>query len=60
MAQGRFTKEEAEHVNKALNELFEAVPKTRRMDFLGHLNDIALFLGAAKQAAPSEGSTKSQ
>ena len=54
MAQGDFTKEEAVQTGKAVNEVFDALPKKKRMDFLGHLNDILLFLGAAKKAAPEE------
>jgi hypothetical protein len=52
MAQGEFTKEEATQTEEAVNELFEALPKSRRFDYIGHLNDILLFLAAAKQAAP--------
>lgn len=54
MAQGEFTKEEAEATKDAVNELFEAIPKSKRMDFLGHLNDIFLFIEAAKRVAPEE------
>lgn len=36
---------------KALNEMFEAIPKNKRMGFIGHLNDISLFLEAAAKAA---------
>jgi hypothetical protein len=54
MAQGEFTKEEAAETEKAVNEMFEGIPKARRMSFIGHLNDVLLFLKAAKNAAPSE------
>lgn len=54
MAQGEFTKEEAQAVQKILDELFEGIPKSRRMNYIGHLNDIALFLSAAEKAAPNE------
>ena len=54
MAQGDFTKEEATETEKAVDELFKGLPKTKQMQFLGHLNDILLFLNAAKQAAPAE------
>lgn len=54
MAQGEFTKEEATQVLGVVNDLFEGIPKTKRMDYLGHLNDICLFLEAAKGAAPTE------
>ena len=54
MAQGEFTKEEATETIKAVTELFEGLPKTKRPEFFGHLNDISLFLEAAKRAAPNE------
>jgi hypothetical protein len=54
MAQGKFTKEEAEQTKKAVEEMFNAIPKSRRMEYIGHLNDILLFIEAAQKAAPSE------
>ncbi len=54
MAQGQFTKEEAAETVKAVEEMFEGLPKTRRGDYIGHLNDILLFIRAAEQAAPNE------
>ncbi len=53
MAQGDFTKDEAEFIRKAANELFEGIPKSHRMKYLGHLNDILLFILAARDAAPN-------
>lgn len=54
MAQGDFTKEEAAETMKALNEVFAALPKSKKAEFFGHLNDISLFLESAKRAAPPE------
>ena len=54
MAQGEFTKEEAEQMMDAVNELFKAISKTKRMNYLGHLNDVCLFLETAKKIAPNE------
>jgi len=54
MAQGEFTKQEADETMKAIDELIEAIPKTKRMGFIGHLNDILLFISAAKKHAPDE------
>jgi len=54
MAQGDFTKEEAQATEDALKEVFEALPKRRRMEFIGHVNDIYLFLAACKRECPSE------
>ena len=55
MAQGEFTKEEAAETATAVEEMFNALSKKNKMDFIGHLNDIYLFLDAAKAAAPTEG-----
>lgn len=54
MAQGEFTKQEAHRMADAVQELFEGIPKTRRMGFLGHLNDILLFLATAEREAPDK------
>lgn len=54
MAQGDFTKVEGERVYEILNEMFEGIAKTRRMEYLGHLNDIGLFISAAIRAAPQK------
>lgn len=52
--QGDFTKEEARSIEEAVDEMFKALPKTKQASFLGHLNDILLFIGAAKREAPTE------
>lgn len=54
MAQGQFTKEEAKETEEAVSEIFKALSKAKQREFLGHLNDIYLFLAAAGKAAPSE------
>jgi hypothetical protein len=54
MAQGQFTKEEAQQTIEAVDELFTALPKSKKGGYIGHLNDILLFLEAAKKAAPPE------
>jgi hypothetical protein len=58
MAQGQFTKEEAKAIEEAVNELFKALPKSKQGQCLGHLNDICLFIEAARQAAPTEAELK--
>lgn len=50
----RFTKEEAQNALDAVNEMFEAIPKSKRLNFLGHFNDICLFVEVAKTVAPSK------
>jgi hypothetical protein len=53
MAQGEFTKQEAQATIEAVDEMFsKGISKNRRGEFLGHLNDVLLFLQAAKKAAP--------
>ena len=54
MAQGEFTKQEAQATEEAVNEIFDALPKSKRLNFIGHLNDVLLFLAAAKEHAPEE------
>lgn len=54
MAQGQFTKQEAEETEKSVKEVMDAMPKSKKMDFIGHFNDIFLFLAAAKNAAPDK------
>jgi hypothetical protein len=52
--QGKLTKENAAICYEAIRELFDALPKSKRNEFLGHLNEIFLFLEAAKRELPSE------
>jgi hypothetical protein len=52
MAQGEFTKQEAQATRETFDQLFEALSKSKKLEFLGHANDIYLFLIAAEKAAP--------
>lgn len=54
MAQGEFTKEEADETAEAVKEVVQALSKRKQIEFLGHINDIYLFIEAAKRAAPTE------
>jgi hypothetical protein len=54
MAQGDFTKDEAAETIKAVDEMFKALSKPKQAEYFGHLNDISLFLEAAKRAAPQK------
>jgi hypothetical protein len=54
MAQGQFTKEEAQATLEAVDDMFKGFSRAKKLDYLGHLNDILLFLEAAKRAAPAE------
>lgn len=53
MAQGEFTKEEAQETIEAVQEVMDGMSK-KKVEYIGHFNDIFLFLEAAKRAAPSE------
>ena len=52
--QGEFTKEEADFALDSVTEIFKGLSKTKQGNYLGHLNDVCLFLEAAKSAAPKE------
>lgn len=54
MAQGEFTKVEAQQTTDTFKKVFDALTRQKQMDFLGHANDIYLFLDAAKRAAPEK------
>ncbi len=54
MAQGEFTKEEAKRTQEAVEDMYKGIPKSKRFDYIGHLNDISLFLSAAGKVAPNE------
>lgn len=56
MAQGEFTKEEAEETRKTFAEVYSALTKNKQVHFIGHANDIYLFLAAAQEAAPEQDS----
>ena len=57
MAQGQFTRQEARNAREAVQEILDALPKTKKLAFLGHFNDLFLFLDAAEKAAPDESAT---
>lgn len=52
--QGKFCKAEAKHVTEGMNEVLKALPRAKKMEFLGHFNDLFLFLAAAEKAAPEK------
>lgn len=54
MAQGEFTKEEAQATIEAFDEVFKALPPKKKAEYIGHANDIFLFLEACKQNCPGE------
>ncbi len=52
MAQGEFTKEEATNAEACAKTIIDLLPKSKMMGVIGEINDLYLFLTAAKQAAP--------
>lgn len=52
MSQGQFTKAEAKQASIAFEEVFKALSKTKQREFLGHANEIYLFLGACEKHCP--------
>ena len=54
MTQGIASKEEAKSCREALNEIMNAMPKSKVINFVGHFNDIFLFLSATEKVLPSE------
>ena len=58
MAQGQFTKEEAQATREAFDEIINSLSRNKKIEFIGHMNDIYLFLDAAEKAAPAEAEVK--
>jgi len=54
MTQGKLSKEEAENCYEALDEIMKAFQKNKVSEFIGHFNDVLLFLSTAKKELPSE------
>ena len=48
MAQGEFTKEEVDETGIAVVEMFNAVPKIERGEYIDRLSNILLFLAAVR------------
>jgi len=52
MAQGQFTKREARRVKEVAEEILSALPKSKKLEYLGHFNNLFLFLRPAEHATP--------
>lgn len=52
MSLGEFTKQEANAVKQAVEDMFKALSKKKRIEYIGHLNETFLFIEAAKKVAP--------
>lgn len=44
-----FTLERAKEVREIVEDMYRGLPKARKLDYIGHLNDILLFIGAAEK-----------
>ncbi len=49
MSQSDLTKENAINCIEGLEEVMKAMPKSKALDFVGHFNDLFLFLEACKK-----------
>ena len=54
MTQGKASKEEAKASKEALDEVMKVFPKNKVAEFIGHFNDLFLFLDAVEKILPSE------
>lgn len=43
------TIENLENVIEGFNELFETLPKSKKMQYIGHANDFYLFMAGVKE-----------
>jgi len=51
--QGDFTQEEAKATEEAFDQVFKALPKKKQAEYLGHANDIYLFLTTCQRECPA-------
>jgi hypothetical protein len=49
VSQSDFSTDNAINAIEAVDEIFKALPKSKQMNFIGHLNDAMLFLESAKR-----------
>lgn len=47
----KLTKQEAKKALEALNRMFDALPKSKKMEFVGELNDVSLVLERVQREA---------
>lgn len=59
-SQTDFTPERAKEIRDTVDDMFKGIPKSRRMEYIGHLNDIMLFIGAAERTMKPEGEVKDE
>jgi hypothetical protein len=49
---GELTKENAKIYHEAVNEIFESLPKSKKLENIGNLNEVLLFLEKAQKELP--------
>jgi hypothetical protein len=49
------TKERVDVANAALTEMFDAIPKSKRFGYLGHLNKISLVIEELQRQVKKQG-----
>ena len=54
MAEGEFTKKEAQETMNAFTDILKALSKKNQIEFFGHANSIMFFLERAYRAAPDK------
>lgn len=53
-----FTPERAKEIREAVEDMWGGLPKSKKAGYLGHLNDILLFIGAAEKAMSEASASK--
>lgn len=54
MALGDFTPANAQNAYEAVDEMFKAIPKKKQGEYMGHLNEVCLFISKAKGVAEAQ------
>jgi len=51
------TRAQAKEANEAVGEMFEAIPKSKRSGYFGHLNTVSLLLEELQRTLPESEKT---
>ena len=54
MAQGDLTQKNAKICEECVTEMFNAIPKSKKLQHFGNLNEVLLFLNTAQAKLPKE------
>lgn len=47
-----FTKENCKDMESCVQEMFDALAKSKKLEYIGHLNELLVFLAKAAEHAP--------